>query len=541
MNGIFQLDEKMLKTLRTVTIFFIVGIIITLTLINYGVLTSDSYQPWAYQVAVGALIFIGLLHYFWTPPSTKKHRFFLLSYHLIAILICTWITGYTSTLIVGWLLLIIGTALSLSWLGAALSSVTLIASMTFWWLTNPKITSDTFIFALIESLFVISIAFLVTQIVIMAQSRGFQLNKSKKNEQFQREQLLALVNSMGDAVIATNEEGIVRIYNAAASNLLDTNTDLIDKPIDTILKLQNSKHNGLNLSKLLAGLEGNIVRTDILHEFDDHETIHLYLNIAPINFNYQQEGERGYIFILRDITHEKSLEQEKDEFISVVSHELRTPIAIAEGSLSNALFLQNREVKKEVITNAIKDAYSQINFLSRMANDLSTLSRAERGKETLEVEELDIPALLDEIQANYITDVEKKGLKLSTKIKGSVKPFPTSKLYVQEIMQNFVTNALKYTREGSILISADMEGKNLVLSVKDTGIGISKSDQKHLFEKFFRSEDYRTRESSGTGLGLYLVKKLLEQLNASVDIKSRLNHGSTFSISIPPLENTLHK
>jgi signal transduction histidine kinase len=93
---------------------------------------------------------------------------------------------------------------------------------------------------------------------------------------------------------------------------------------------------------------------------------------------------------------------------------------------------------------------------------------------------------------------------------------------------------LKYTNEG-ITLAAAQDGQQVRFSVTDTGIGISKSDQKRLFEKFFRSEDYRTRESSGTGLGLYVTLKLASKLSAKVEVASQLNKGSTFSISVPSL------
>ena len=98
---------------------------------------------------------------------------------------------------------------------------------------------------------------------------------------------------------------------------------------------------------------------------------------------------------------------------------------------------------------------------------------------------------------------------------------------------NLITNAIKYTKTGGILLSVKKDGKRIVFAVKDTGIGISKTDQKKIFDKFYRSEDYRTRETSGTGLGLYVVNKLARKLGVNIEITSRLNHGSTFSFTLP--------
>jgi signal transduction histidine kinase len=106
-------------------------------------------------------------------------------------------------------------------------------------------------------------------------------------------------------------------------------------------------------------------------------------------------------------------------------------------------------------------------------------------------------------------------------------------LYVREILQNFITNAIKYSEKGSITVGARPQKDGVVFTVSDTGIGISKADQERVFDKFFRSEDFRTRSNSGTGLGLYVTMKLTRLIHADISLESELNHGSTFSIFIP--------
>ena len=96
--------------------------------------------------------------------------------------------------------------------------------------------------------------------------------------------------------------------------------------------------------------------------------------------------------------------------------------------------------------------------------------------------------------------------------------------------------SIKYTKSGSIDITVRGRDKGIEFEVTDTGIGISKSDQKRVFDKFFRSEDFRTRESSGTGLGLYVTKKLMKLINGDISVKSKLNEGSTFTIFVPSLD-----
>lgn len=111
----------------------------------------------------------------------------------------------------------------------------------------------------------------------------------------------------------------------------------------------------------------------------------------------------------------------------------------------------------------------------------------------------------------------------------------SSKLYVREILQNFITNAVKYTQKGSVTIAAFAKSNGVLFEVRDTGIGISTGDQRKLFGKFFRADDPRTQKENGTGLGLYVTMKLSKLIGAELDVHSELNQGSTFSIFVPNL------
>jgi len=280
----------------------------------------------------------------------------------------------------------------------------------------------------------------------------------------------------------------------------------------------------------------NLISTDHLLVYPDGEKINLYLNISPIKLSFQQNIERGYIISFRDITHEKSLEEERNEFISVVSHELRTPIAITEANISNAQFIAEKGNNLSAVKTSLEAAHKQALFLANMINDLSTLSRAERGKLDMKTEPIDPREIMKSLEEDYTKQAVSKGLELFTDIDDSTPVSITSnRLYIREILQNFITNSVKYTKQGSVTILLRGKDNGIEFAVRDTGIGISKSDQKRVFDKFFRSEDFRTRESSGTGLGLYVTKKLMKLINAEVIIKSKLNEGSTFSVFIPDL------
>lgn len=353
----------------------------------------------------------------------------------------------------------------------------------------------------------------------------------------ERERLQALINSMTDGVIATDTNGRVAVYNGSCLDILNINASLDGQFIADYMNVVDTDGNQIELLKLAKEHQGYLVSRDYLLNLGQFENINLYVSISPVKIGFGHENAEGYIMLLRDITREKSLEEERDEFISVVSHELRTPITIAEGNISNAELLMEKEKVSEAARESVDAAHKQVVFLSDMINDLSTLSRAERGKLKEAPEEIDIHDMIKSLQRDYRSSAQQKDIELKTHIDKDVTTIFSSRLYVREILQNFITNAIKYTQEGDVEISVHKKGARVEFCVRDSGIGISKSDQKHLFKKFFRSEDYRTRENNGTGLGLYVTMKLAKLINAQIGVKSELNEGSTFIVTVPSLKN----
>jgi signal transduction histidine kinase len=190
----------------------------------------------------------------------------------------------------------------------------------------------------------------------------------------------------------------------------------------------------------------------------------------------------------------------------------------------------------EIVRRALAEAHRQVVFLSDMINNLSVLSRAERGRLQVEVEAIDVRSLVAELLSAYTPQVVAKGLVLQAEVDPNVSTLHTSRLYLREILQNFITNAIKYSSQGSITIGAIADSRGVRFAVRDTGIGISKPDQERVFDKFFRSESAETRQVNGTGLGLYVTVKLTHLIHAELDLESELGKGSTFTIFVPNLE-----
>ncbi|MDO4271778.1 MAG: ATP-binding protein [Candidatus Saccharibacteria bacterium] len=362
-------------------------------------------------------------------------------------------------------------------------------------------------------------------------------NQLKRRERLQTRRLQTLVNNIKDALIAIAPDGTVQIYNAAALSLLDTNANIIGVQVSKLFKLVDESGEKVSLSELINTVKIATERTDLRMEYIEGQYINLRLTIIPIKSQFSAHNSRdldGVIIMAADITKEKSLDEERDEFIGVVSHELRTPVAIAEGALSNMQLLVERGGDPKMLASTLDAAHKQILYLGQMVNDLSTLSRAQRGV-YMENERININEFFESLYNKYQGETEKHNLRLIANIDIDGHALVPS-MVIEEIMQNLITNAIKYTEKGSVTIGAravDGDKDHVEFYVRDTGIGIAKTEIKHVFERFWRSEDYRTRKTNGTGLGLHVVNQLAAKIGTSVNVSSRLNSGSTFSIILP--------
>jgi signal transduction histidine kinase len=357
------------------------------------------------------------------------------------------------------------------------------------------------------------------------------VERSTKNIELERERLLTLINNMQDAVLACDSSFRVVLYNAATLSLLDTHDELFGKPIGDYLELRDSKNQPVILPDIV-GQDGRMVSSnDFELVYNENERINLYIGVSHIKLAGENAGS-GYMIILRDITKQKNLDDERDEFIAVMSHELRTPVSIVEGSIALARMAEKGE--NNSAREYLDKAHEQIEMLAEIVNSLSTLVTIQSDRDKPHVSEIQPTEVLNALRTSYETEAKAKNLELIVRQGEHLPAARANKEYLDEVLQNFITNALKYTKQGSIIIEAKQaENGALKFCVSDTGIGISKSDQNHVFDKFWRSEDFHTRESGGTGLGLYIANKLAEIMHARLDVSSELGHGTTFSITLP--------
>lgn len=516
------------------------GIVMPLAVIAYGIaveLGIVSGSP-IHNTTISIIVFVLFIllatsQYIIKPNTAFTLGIFIGLYHLLGAMYLIFSSGVISPLVITWVVLTFITEIFYGRLYAAMSLMILSGIYLILFIAEP-VSSTLMWFEYPMYLMVVIVSSVLIGLLRRVQVVEHQdLKRTQTQEHLHKSQLTALINSVSMAIVSTSRTGTVRVYNAALLSLLDTNESLAGKKLETLFHLYDTDGQPVQFSDIMQQVTHQLERDDLFHRFEDGESIRLSINAAPIRGKFTEGGNQsdGFIFIIRDITQAKSLEEERDEFISVVSHELRTPITITEGTLSNLRFLLDSKKDPSALSGALKEAHEQIVYLASMVNDLSTLSRAERSVAD-DSEEVNVRELCEELYNRYQPKAEEKGLSLHLDVGHRLGTIVVSPLYLEEILQNFITNAIKYTQHGSITLSVARRNGEFEFAVRDTGIGISKSEQKKIFDKFYRSEDYRTRETSGTGLGLYVVDKLADKLGTHIVVESRLNHGSTFSFAL---------
>lgn len=233
----------------------------------------------------------------------------------------------------------------------------------------------------------------------------------------------------------------------------------------------------------------------------------------------------------------KEVDKMKDEFISIASHELRTPVTgikgyasmISDGSLGKV---------SDKTQDAIKIIQKSAERLSALVDDLLSVSRIEQDRMSLSLRPANLHPIINEVIGELKIQAEEKMLKMNYTTK--LEKFPLTNIDVdkfKQILINLVGNAIKYTKDGIVEVEAKekFDGKILEIKVKDTGIGMSSKERKNLFQKFYRIKNEKTYGITGTGLGLWITKKLVELMNGTINIESIENIGTQVVLQFPIL------
>lgn len=352
-----------------------------------------------------------------------------------------------------------------------------------------------------------------------------------------------VINTIDDGVLAISKEGNIELINPSAQNIIGWNKgDALGLKWQSVIQLvaADGKEVSETDNPIHQALTGNKpTHSDklMLRTSSDKQVL-----VSIVSSPVGSDGD-GIIVVFRDITKEKAEEREQAEFISTASHEMRTPVASIEGYLGLALNPATAHIDEKA-RDFITKAHESAQHLGRLFQDLLDISRAEDGRLKNEPRLIDVNEFIGDIFDGLAAKASEKNLNYIYQPRASGSGESVKKLmpvfyvnvdadHLREVVSNLIENAIKYTPSGDVIVDVAGDDSMVTISVKDSGIGIPTEDLSHLFQKFYRVDNSETREIGGTGLGLYLSRRLAENMNGRIKVESEFKKGSTFSLEIP--------
>jgi two-component system phosphate regulon sensor histidine kinase PhoR len=334
----------------------------------------------------------------------------------------------------------------------------------------------------------------------------------------ERSRLVAILSGLTDGVIMTDSQRIIVLANPAAERLFNfKQTKVTGRPlIEALLD-----HDVDNLVKkcLDTASEQNA-------QVDSTGGRFIRVIAVPITTG----NTTGALILFQDLTELRSLQTMRREFVGNISHELRTPIAAIKAIVDT---LRDGAINdQEAAMDFLNRLEVEVDGMTQMVAELIELSRIETGKIKLKLEPVNLNLLIKEVIARLNTQADRQQVSLSAELSPVLPDVSADKERIRQVILNIVHNSIKFTLSGGrIVVSTKLDGQSVVTQVSDTGIGISKEDLPHIFERFFKAD--KSRATSGTGLGLAIAKHIVQTHGGSVWVQSESGKGSTFGFNLP--------
>ncbi|MBI2592178.1 PAS domain S-box protein [Candidatus Saccharibacteria bacterium] len=359
-----------------------------------------------------------------------------------------------------------------------------------------------------------------------------------------------ILGAIEDGIIMVGADKIIHLFNPAASQITGwPATEAVGLDFHSVVALTDS-HGVIYPETTHPFTRALGTKTPIRDSKGFLQTrggklIPVSLIVSPI-INPTTQAVENVVGVFRDITVEKAEEAKRSEFISTASHEMRTPIAAIEGYLALALNPRVSQIGPHA-KSYLDKAHAATQHLGELFQDLLTSSKAEDGRIASYPAVVEIGEIVAQAAEAGRFNAQKKDLQLKYQV-SSPKEVSGGKVIrplfyafvdpnrLREVLQNLIDNAIKYTPEGTVTIALTGDDKVVQLQVQDTGPGIPEEDIPHLFQKFYRVDNSMTRTTSGTGLGLFISRKIIELYNGHIWVESQLGKGTTFFINLPRLD-----
>lgn len=344
----------------------------------------------------------------------------------------------------------------------------------------------------------------------------------------------ALFTSIGDGAIATDELGKITKINDAALRILGyTEKELLGAWYPKTIQAYDDSGKPMPLIDrpiTQAFLSGKPVSQRLLYRLKDKTLLPVSCTVSPLILD---DRPIGAIQIFRDVSAEYEVDQMKSDFISLASHQLRTPLSaiktyshmLLDGFMGDITPAQKKSLRTIV---------SASNRMNELISTLLNVSRIESGNVIVTPKKINLKHLCEEILRELALSAERREVSVTASLPEKPVIIKADNLIVKEIIINVVSNAIKYTDSGGEVRVRMRKGtKTVLITVQDTGMGIPKSAQDKVFSKFYRAQNVTRQETSGTGLGLYLVKGLVETLGGKIWFESIEKQGTTFYVRLP--------
>jgi PAS domain S-box-containing protein len=422
-----------------------------------------------------------------------------------------------------------------------------IAGYSIWLATKGQLTDDSILGVVLAGFLPLFISFILwhgKSSTEKTKERAYTDLANELNQVANKSEVV--INAISDGVIAINNQGQIELINPAAQRIVGwDHKDALNLDYKSVLQLLSKDGHELDKSTdpVFEVLTNNQPkrRSDLQLQSNSGKKTSIEVIVSPIG----RLGS-GVIIVFRDVTKEQAEEEAQAEFISTASHEMRTPVASIEGYLGLALNTATATIDakaREYITKAHESA----EHLGRLFQDLLDVTKADDGRLSSNPKVIDIVSFTGDVVEGLQPKANEKNLRLFFKAgsgdKGTglnIEPIYYVDLdgdHLREVLSNLVENAIKYTPAGEVVIDIQGDTDHVVVSIKDSGIGIPVEDIPHLFQKFYRVDNSDTREIGGTGLGLYLCRRLVEAMGGRIWVDSEYKKGSTFSVELPRISH----
>jgi len=350
-----------------------------------------------------------------------------------------------------------------------------------------------------------------------------KLNKEKNQANLEQSKVDTVLLNMTEGVLVTNKKGDVVLLNPSAQKLFMVGGDYLGKkPIEVI------RNNAVQeaIEAVIANKEKAPSRQ--INLFSPEEKI---IKISASAILRAEEFE-GVVVVFHDITELRRLEKIRQEFVANVSHELRTPVASIKGYAET--LLEGALDEKENAREFVKIIHDDSNRLAKLVDDLLDLAKIESGKMKMVFMAIDPKVYIHRAISILENTARQKSIIIKEDYRGETPKIKADEVRFAQVLINLIDNAVKYTPEnGAVTIAVYAEDGHVRFDIIDTGIGIEKKDLPRVFERFYRADKARSREAGSTGLGLSIVKHIVQAHGGDVRVESEINKGSTFSFSIP--------